>query len=138
MGRLQDKVAIITGGARGMGAATSRIFVAEAAHVVIADVLDREGEKLAQELGDGAQFRHHDVTDEESWRSLMADTKRRWGHIDVLVNNAGIVLFRTLVDTEKSEFEKVLSINLVGTFLGIKSVTPTMIEQKKGSIINIS
>ena len=63
MGKLQDKVAIITGGARGMGAATSRIFVAEGAHAVIADVLDREGEKLVQELGDGAHFRHHDVTD---------------------------------------------------------------------------
>jgi 3alpha(or 20beta)-hydroxysteroid dehydrogenase len=138
MAKLQDKVAIITGGARGMGAVTSRIFVAEAAQVVIADVLDREGEKLAQELGDGAQFRHHDVTDEESWRSLVEDTRRRWGRVDVLVNNAGIVLFRTLLDTDKSEFEKVLSINLVGTFLGIKGVTPTMIEQKKGSIINIS
>jgi 3alpha(or 20beta)-hydroxysteroid dehydrogenase len=135
MGRPEDKVAIITGGARGMGAATARIFVAEAAQVVIADVLDREGEKLAQELGDGAQFRHHDVTDEESWRSLVEDTGRRWGRVDVLVNNAGIVLFRTLLDTDKSEFEKVLSINLVGTFLGIKSVTPTMMGQKKGSII---
>lgn len=138
MGKLQDKIAIVTGGARGMGAATSQIFAAEGAHVIIADVLDREGEKLAGELGDAAHYRHHDVTDEESWRGLVAETKRRWGRIDVLVNNAGVVLFRTLVDTEKSEFEKVLNINLVGTFLGIKNVAPTMMEQKKGSIINIS
>ncbi|HKD69561.1 MAG TPA: glucose 1-dehydrogenase [Candidatus Binataceae bacterium] len=138
MGKLQDKVAIVTGGARGMGEATSRIFAAEGAQVIIADVLDREGEKLARELGDAAQFQHHDVTDEESWRGLVAETKRRWGRIDVLVNNAGVVLFRTLLDTEKSEFEKVLGINLVGTFLGIKSVAPAMIAHKKGSIINIS
>ncbi|HEV3112168.1 MAG TPA: glucose 1-dehydrogenase [Candidatus Binataceae bacterium] len=138
MGKLQDKVAIITGGARGMGAATSRLFAAEGARVVIADVLDREGDKLAQELGSAAHFRHHDVTDEESWRGLIADTKRRWGRIDVLVNNAGVVLFRTILDTEKTEFEMVLSINLVGTFLGIKSMASVMTDQGKGSIINIS
>jgi 3alpha(or 20beta)-hydroxysteroid dehydrogenase len=138
MGKLQDKVAIVTGGARGMGEATSRIFAAEGAHVIITDVLDREGEKLAGELGDAASFHHHDVTDEEAWRSVVANTRRRWGRIDVLVNNAGVVLFRTILDTEKSEFEKVISINLVGTFLGIKNVAPVMIEQKKGSIINVS
>ena len=138
MAKLQDRVAIITGGARGMGAETSRIFVAEGARVVIADVLGRDGETLAQELGSAAHFHHHDVTDEGSWRDIVADTKRRWGRIDVLVNNAGVVLFRTIVDTEKSEFEKVLSINLVGTFLGIKSVAPVMMEQGRGAIINIS
>ncbi len=138
MGKLQERVAIVTGGARGMGEATSRIFAAEGARVVIADVLDREGEELAGELGSVALFRHHDVTEEESWRTLVADTRRRWGRIDVLVNNAGVVLFRTIVDTEKSEFEKVLSINLVGTFLGLKSVAPTMMEQRRGAIINIS
>ena len=138
MGKLQDKIAIITGGARGMGAVTARTFVAEGAKVTITDVLDREGEKLAAELGGNAHFHHHDVTDEESWRALVADTKRRWGRIDVLVNNAGVVLFRTIVDTEKSEFEKVISINLVGTFLGLRNVAPAMMEQKKGCIINIS
>src|SRR5579863_4403860 len=101
MGKLQDKVAIITGGARGMGAATSRMFAAEGARVVIADVLDREGDKLAQELASAAHFHHHDVADEESWRNLIAATRRRWGRIDVLVNNAGVLLFRTIVDTEK-------------------------------------
>jgi 3alpha(or 20beta)-hydroxysteroid dehydrogenase len=138
VGKLQDKVAIVTGGARGMGEATSRIFAAEGAHVIILDVLDREGEKLAGELGDGAEFQHHDVSDEKSWCSVVANARRKWGRIDVLVNNAGVLLFRTLIDTEKSEFEKVLNINLVGTFLGIKSVAPLMIDQKKGSIINIS
>jgi 3alpha(or 20beta)-hydroxysteroid dehydrogenase len=138
MGKLQDKVAIVTGGARGMGEATSRIFAAEGARVLITDVFDREGEKLAGELGGAAEFRHHDVTDEESWRGVVANAKRKWGHIDILVNNAGVVLFRTILDTEKSEFLNVININLVGTFLGIKNVAPTMIERKKGCIINIS
>lgn len=138
MGKLQDKVAIVTGGARGMGAATSRIFAAEGASVLIADVLDQEGEKLSRELGSPTHFRHHDVTDEASWRDLVADCRRRWGQIDVLVNNAGVALFRTILDTEKNEFEKVLNINLVGTFLGIRSVAPVMMEQRRGSIINIS
>jgi 3alpha(or 20beta)-hydroxysteroid dehydrogenase len=138
MVKLQDKVAIITGAARGMGEATSRIFAAEGARVIIADVLDREARELANRIGAAAHFEHHDVTDEDSWRALVANTKQRWGRIDVLVNNAGVVLFRTIVETEKAEFEKVLNINLVGTFLGIKTVAPIMIEQKKGCIINIS
>jgi 3alpha(or 20beta)-hydroxysteroid dehydrogenase len=138
MGKLQDRVAIITGAARGMGAATARLFAGEGAQVVITDVLDREGETLARELGEAARFHHHDVSDEENWRSLVADTTRRWGRIDVLVNNAGVVLFRAIVDTDKNEFEKVIGINLVGTFLGLKIVAPIMMKQRKGSIINIS
>ena len=138
MAQLTDKVAIITGGARGMGAATSRVFAAAGAKVVIADLLDAEGEALAKELGGGAVFRHHDVSDEASWKALVATTLADWGRIDVLVNNAGILLFKTLLDTGKAEFDKVLGVNLVGSFLGIQAVAPHMIERGKGAIVNVS
>lgn len=138
MDRLQDKVAIVTGGARGMGSATSRIFAAEGAKVIIADVLDEEGEKLAQELRGSTIFCHHDVTDESSWQELTEKAEAEYGKIDVLVNNAGILLFKSIAETEKQEFERVLSVNLVGAFLGIKTVGPRMVTRKKGSIVNIS
>lgn len=138
MDQLKGRVAIITGGARGMGEATSRIFAGAGAKVVITDLLDEEGEALAAEIGDAASYRHHDVADEDSWRDLVADTVGRHGRIDVLVNNAGILMYETLVEMEKAAFEKVLSINLTGTFLGIKTAAPAMIAQGKGSIINIS
>jgi len=138
MGRLAGKVAIVTGGARGMGEATSRLFAAEGAKVVIADVLDREGEALAGAIGNAALFRHHDVTDEASWEAVTADAVRQFGGVDVLVNNAGILLFKTLTETTKAEFERVIGVNLVGTFLGMKVVAPRMVERGKGSIVNIS
>ncbi|MGH8540962.1 MAG: SDR family NAD(P)-dependent oxidoreductase [Stenotrophobium sp.] len=138
MTRLKDKVAVITGGARGMGAATVRVFAAEGAKVVIADVLDADGEKLAQELKGQAIFVHHDVTDEASWQNLIAKTKAAFGEIDALVNNAGVLLFRTIADTQKSDFEKVISVNLLGTFLGTRMVGAQMVARKRGSIINIS
>ena len=138
MARLQDKVAIVTGGARGMGSATSRIFAEEGARVIIADVLDEEGENLAQELKDSAIFCHHDVTDEKSWQTVTAKAEAEFGKIDVLVNNAGVLLFKSIADTEKEEFVRVLGVNLVGAFLGIKTVGPRMIARNKGSIINVS
>jgi len=138
MARLKDKVTIITGGARGMGAATSRLFAAEGAKVVIADVLDQDGEKLAAELAPAAIFIRHDVTDEASWRSVVDRTLAAFGRIDVLVNNAGVLLFKTLLETGKSDFERVLGVNLVGSFLGIKAVAPHMIARGGGSIVNVS
>ncbi len=138
MARLKDKVAVVTGGARGMGAGTSRLFVQEGAKVVIADVLDDDGKKLAQELGDAALFVHHDVTDEASWQNVIAKTGEAFGKIDALVNNAGVLLFKTLAETEKSDFERVLNVNLIGTFLGTKLVGARMVARGKGSIINIS
>jgi 3alpha(or 20beta)-hydroxysteroid dehydrogenase len=138
VGKLQDKVAIITGGARGMGAATSRVFAAEGARIVIADLLEKEGTALAAEIGAHARFRRHDVTDEQSWAGLVEFAKAEFGRIDVLVNNAGVLLFKSLLDMEKAEFERVLSVNLIGPFLGIKNVAPVMIAQGKGSIVNIS
>ncbi|WP_176593873.1 SDR family NAD(P)-dependent oxidoreductase [Sphingobium sp. EM0848] len=138
MNRLHNKVAIITGGARGMGAATSRLFVAEGAKVAIADLLDEAGEALAAELGDAARFYHHDVTSEEGWANLVAAVEADLGPVDILVNNAGILLFRTLLDTTLEDYEKVLNVNLVGEFLGIKAVAPGMIARGNGSIVNIS
>ena len=122
--RLANKTAIITGGARGMGAATARLFVAEGARVVIADVLDVEGEALARELGTVALFRHHDVADEDGLAAPGEQTLARFGGVDILVNNAGVLLMRGLMDISKQEFERVLGVNLVGTFLGIKAVAP--------------
>lgn len=138
MPRLENKVAIITGAARGMGAATARLFVAEGARVVIADVLDEPGQALAQELGPAARYCHHDVSREDSWRQLLRDTLGEFGDVQVLVNNAGVLLMRGVLDTSCAEFERVLGVNLVGTFLGIKTLAPHLIERGGGAIINIS
>ena len=138
MGKLAGKVAIITGGARGMGAATSRLFVAEGAKVVIADVLEAEGAALAAELGEAARFYKLDVTSEDDWASVVAAAEAELGPVDVLVNNAGVVMFKALLDTTKADFEGVLQVNLVGQFLGLKAVAPGMIARGRGAIVNIS
>lgn len=138
MNRLHGKVVLITGAARGMGAATARLFSAEGALVVIADVLDVEGERLAAELGERAIFCHLDVTLEEDWSAAVKATLERWGRIDGLVNNAGIAHSQAIAATRKEDFERVLAVNLVGPFLGIKAVAPVMTAQRSGSIVNIS
>lgn len=139
MGRLQGKTAIITGGARGMGAATSRLFVAEGANVVIADILDEEGQALASELGDAALFQHHDVSSEDSWKAVLEAAVSRFGGVQVLINNAGVLMFKSILDTSKADYERVLGINLVGSFLGVKTVGQHMIDNGvAGSIVNIS
>ena len=137
MRRLDNRVAIITGGARGQGAATARLFVAEGARVVIADILVQDGENLARELGPNARFERLDVTDEENWRAVVDETCTAWGRIDALINNAGILLVARLIDVAKEDFQRVLNVNLVGAWLGIKCVAPVMIRQKKGSIVNV-
>jgi 3alpha(or 20beta)-hydroxysteroid dehydrogenase len=138
MNRLNNKVAIVTGGARGMGADTCRLFVQEGAKVVIADVLEQEGTALAAELGEVACFHRLDVSDEANWQQLVEQTVERFGRIDVLVNNAAVLVFGAITDLAKSDFERALSINLLGTFLGIKAVAPKMQTQRGGSIVNIS
>jgi 3alpha(or 20beta)-hydroxysteroid dehydrogenase len=138
MGRLSGKVAIVTGGARGMGAATSRLFAAEGAKVAITDVLEEEGKALAAELGDAARFYRHDVTSEAAWAEVVEQAEADLGPVDVLVNNAGILMFKSLLATTLEEYERVLRVNLVGEFLGIKAVAPGMIARGKGSIVNIS
>jgi 3alpha(or 20beta)-hydroxysteroid dehydrogenase len=138
MKRLENKVAIITGAARGMGASTARLFTAEGARVVIADLLDAEGTALASELGGAARYRHHDVAREESWQQLLDYTLAEFGGLDILVNNAGVLLMRGLMDTSREEFERVIGVNLLGTFLGIKSAAPHLIARGGGAIVNIS
>lgn len=138
MGRLEGKVAIISGAARGQGAAEAELFVREGARVVIGDILDDEGQRLAERLGEAARFIHLDVTDEGSWREALALTLDDFGPPDVLVNNAGVVHFARIVDTELEDLRRVLDINLVGTFLGMKVVAPAMAGAGGGSIVNIS
>ncbi len=138
MGRLSGKVAIVTGGARGMGAATSRLFVEQGAKVAIADVLEEAGAALAAELGENARFFQLDVTSEDSWAQVVADVEESLGPIDALVNNAGILMFKSILETTKADYERVLGVNLVGEFLGVKAVAPGMIARGKGSIVNIS
>lgn len=138
MGKLAGKVAIITGGARGMGAATSRLFVAEGAKVAIADVLEEDGAALAAELGEAARFYKLDVTDEGDWARVVGAAEADLGPVSVLVNNAGILMFKSILETTKADFERVLRVNLVGEFLGIKAVAPGMIARGKGAIVNVS
>ncbi|MFI7666257.1 glucose 1-dehydrogenase [Nocardia sp. NPDC049526] len=138
MGRLTGKVALISGGARGMGAAHARALVAEDARVVLGDILDDEGAALAKEIGDNAAYVHLDVRDKQQWQDAVAEAVQRFGSLNVLVNNAGIVNGNLLVDFELSEWQKIIDINLTGTFLGMQAATSAMIEAGGGSVINIS
>ena len=139
MGRLEGKVALISRGARGQGAAEAKRFVAEGARVVVGDVLDAEGEAVAAELGDEGAFVQLDVTSEESWQEAVGSTVDAFGGLHVLVNNAGVLGgFTPLVKTSLDDFTRVLNINLVGTFLGMRTAVPAMRDSGGGSIVNIS
>lgn len=136
MARLENKVAIVTGGARGQGAAEARLFASEGATVVLTDVLSAEGEATAAECG--GTFMHHDVSSEEAWERVVADTLEANGRIDVLVNNAGIYHRAKMVDHSLDDFRRLIDINTIGVFLGMRTVAPSMMENESGSIINIS
>ncbi|MEV4379543.1 glucose 1-dehydrogenase [Streptosporangium sp. NPDC049644] len=136
MGLLDGKVALVTGGARGMGESHVRLFLQEGARVVFGDVLDEEGKALAEETG--ALFVHQDVTSPEDWERAVGAAVDTYGKLDVLVNNAGILKFRRIEDMALEEFERVLDVNLKGTWLGIKSVIEPMRAAGRGSIVNIS
>jgi len=139
MKRLEGKVAIITGGARGMGEAHARLFVEHGAKVVITDVLEKEGIALADSLGDNVIFIKHDVTSEEGWVTVLETAEKYFGHVTILVNNAGIAgAFANAAELDYNEFKKVMAINVDGTFLGIKTVIPSMLKAGVGSIVNIS
>lgn len=138
MGRIDGKVALITGAARGTGERTARLFAAEGARVLIADVLDDLGRSLAASIGPTAEYLHLDVTSPEAWQAAIATCKQNYGGLDVLVNNAGVLLIKSIEDTELAEFERVLSVNQVGPFLGIKHAGAAMKEWGGGSIINVS
>ncbi len=137
-GRLAGKVALISGGARGMGASHAREMVAHGAKVVCGDILDAEGEVVAKELGEDARYVHLDVTRAEDWDAAVATAVAEFGGVDVLVNNAGILNIGTVEDFEMSEWHRILDINLTGVFLGIRAVVPAMKTAGHGSIINIS
>ena len=136
--RLQGKVAIITGGARGMGEATVRAFIAEGAKVLIADVLEPEGQALARELGTNTLFFALDISLEEGWQAALAAAEERFGPVNVLVNNAAINRFLSILETDKDAFQKVLDVNVLGTFLGLRIVGGAMVRRRAGSIINVS
>jgi 3alpha(or 20beta)-hydroxysteroid dehydrogenase len=137
-GRLEGKVAIVTGGARGQGAAAGRRFVAEGARVLLGDIRDDEGKALADELGEAATYRRLDVGDEDAWQDAVAEVERRYGRLDVLVNNAGVLFFAPVADTALADYERVVRINQIGTFLGMKTAVPAMRRAGGGSIVNIS
>ena len=138
MGRLEGKVALITGAARGQGEAEARLFAAEGARVYVTDVLDAEGEATAADIGDAATYHHLDVTDEEAWILLREEVLERDGRLDVLVNNAGIFRIMPTALTSEAEYRQIVDINQVGTFLGMKTMIPPMVEAQSGSIVNIS
>jgi 3alpha(or 20beta)-hydroxysteroid dehydrogenase len=137
-GRLEGKVALISGGARGQGEAHARLFVAEGARVMLGDLLDEEGQKVAASLGDAARYEHLDVTREEDWKRIVARTTSEWGRLDVLINNAGILRYGPIESTPVEEYRSVVEVNQVGSFLGMKSVIPAMRASGGGSIVNIS
>ncbi len=138
MGRLQGKVAIITGAARGQGAAEARLFAAEGAKVVATDVLRADGEALAAELGAGVSFHHQDVSSEAGWDEVVAATLALHGRIDVLVNNAAIYRSAPIGEHTLADYEQLVAINQIGVFLGMRAVVAPMKDAGGGSIVNIS
>ena len=136
MGRLDGKVALITGGARGQGAAEGKLFRAEGAEVYLTDVLVDEGLETAAEIG--AMFIEHDVTDSDAWSAVVKRIESEHAHLDVLINNAGIFHMMGMADTERALWDRTIAINQTGVFLGLQAVAAIMTRQKSGSIINIS
>ncbi|MFG2501537.1 SDR family NAD(P)-dependent oxidoreductase [Streptomyces sp. NPDC048441] len=141
MGKLDGRVVIVTGAARGQGEQEARLFAAEGAKVVIGDVLDDQGEALAKEIseelgGDVAKYVHLDVSQEADWQAAVVAAKDAFGKIDGLVNNAGILRFNELVSTPLEEFQQVIQVNQVGCFLGIRTVAPELEAAGGGTIVN--
>lgn len=138
MGRFDGTVALVSGGARGMGASHVRALVAEGARVVFGDILDDEGKVVAEELGDASLYVHLDVTQPEHWEEAVETAEREYGPVDLLINNAGIVAFGPVDAMEPAEFRRVIDINLTGTYLGMHYVVPSMKRAKGGVMINVS
>ena len=139
--RLEGKVAFVSGGARGMGAAEAKLFASEGAKVVIGDVLEDEGRKVEAEInetGGDAVFIPLDVASESDWQRAVSTTVERFGKLDILVNNAGIAVWGVLEDTTNEDWDRVMAVNAKGVFLGTKAAIPEMRKAGGGSIINIS
>jgi 3alpha(or 20beta)-hydroxysteroid dehydrogenase len=138
MARLAEKVALVTGGARGTGAEIARLFVQEGARVVVADVLDDRGRATVDALGDAARYVHLDVTDEEAWQATVDDIEAREGVLHVLVNNAAVLHLATIDATSLDAFERIMRVNVRGTFLGTRTCLPLLRRAPGGaSIVNI-
>ena len=138
MKRLEGKVAIITGAAQGMGASHARKFVEEGAKVVLTDLNKEKGEALSAELGENALFVSQNVTSAEDWANVVAEAEKTFGKVDVLVNNAGITMAKSILQTTEEEYRRIVEINQVSVFLGMKTVIPAMQKAGGGSIVNIS
>jgi NAD(P)-dependent dehydrogenase (short-subunit alcohol dehydrogenase family) len=137
-GRLAGKVALITGAAGGIGAAAARRLAQEDARLLLSDADGAGARELAQELGEGAEALEHDVTSEERWQAVLAHALDLHGRIDVLLNNAGVFLAAPLTETSLAQFRLLMDVNVVGVFLGMRTVAPAMIERRAGSVINVS
>jgi 3alpha(or 20beta)-hydroxysteroid dehydrogenase len=135
---LSGKVAIITGAARGQGAAESRLFASLGARVVLTDVLVDDGQQVAGAIGAAARFVRHDVSDERDWGAVVEKAMQAYGRVDILVNNAAVCQVAPLVDQAVDGLERMLQVNLMGPFLGIKAVVEPMTAAGGGSIINVS
>ena len=138
MGKVQGKVAIITGAAKGLGAADARLLAAEGATVVLADVDDVAGSALATEIGRGAEYRHLDVRNEAEWRALIKGVVARHGRLDILVNNAGVVEFGDPETIVEADYRRILSVSLDGVVFGTKHAIPAMRAGGGGSIVNMA
>ena len=139
--RLENKVALISGGARGMGATEARMFAREGCRVVIGDLRDELGRQVEaeiNELGGECLYVHLDVTDEQSWRDAVAATVARFGKLDILVNNAGVYMPETVENTTNENWDVTMSVNAKGVFLGTKAAIPELRRNGGGSIVNIS
>ncbi|AIY46335.1 glucose 1-dehydrogenase [Mycolicibacterium fortuitum] len=135
---LSGKVAIITGAARGQGAAEARLFAELGARVVLTDLLAEEGERVAESIGAAARFVRHDVGNEIDWRTVVDTAMREFGRVDALVNNAAVCKVVPLAEQDTAGFEQMLRVNLIGAFLGMQAVTEPMKAAGGGSIVNIS
>ncbi|HEV7582425.1 MAG TPA: glucose 1-dehydrogenase [Mycobacterium sp.] len=137
-GRVHGKVVLVTGGARGMGASHAEALVAEGARVLLSDVLDEDGYAVAEKLGESAHFVHLDVADPGQWDQAVDAAVNRFGRLDALVNNAGIVKLGSLRGSSLSDWQRVLDVNLTGAYLGMRAAIEPMITGGGGSIVNIS
>jgi 3alpha(or 20beta)-hydroxysteroid dehydrogenase len=138
MGKLDGKIAIVSGGARGQGEAHVRRFVEEGAQVVFGDILDTEGEAVAKDVGDSAVYQHLDVTQPADWAAIVATAEDRFGPVSVLINNAGILTIGLVESVPLDEYMKIINVNQVGCLLGMQAVIPSMRAGGGGSIVNTS
>lgn len=138
MARLEGKIAIITGAAQGMGEAHARKFVAEGAKVVMTDLNEEKGQALATELGENAIFVKQNVTSSADWATVVAEAEKNFGAVNVLVNNAGISVAKSILEMTEADYRRIVDINQVSVFLGMQAVIPSMQKAGNGSIVNIS